>query len=1279
MSFGKFQKKEIIDLISCSWSPYWGSGDGTPGGPNLSVQFNSASLFSGSANFTFDPSGSVVNISGSLIVSSSTGAPAQFVIPESNYVYFWDKILGSTNNIRLLTKTFSQGRIEGLNYGTATNSAGGFVIGGSSSDLVLGTNTSGWNIHLRPESYTLGGGKVLLSGSLYVSRSVFFQGLTTSSTVTNVLTFNTTTGQVFYTASSALGSGGGSAISVYDGNNNSVVTSNLNTLYITGSAVSMSSGGTGIVSISLNDSNNIFGTDQYLARFSGSNAVETGSLFNYRYLKTLLAGNQISSFDTDVSGSALFGSGSKVYRNTFNSVKAANVHTFGRFNTSIGSDAGVAMNFATSNVGSYDLVQNLLSSTAPRVHFSCYDKGSKTLYAPFSGDIEYLASLNRLNYAFIANLDISGSVQDIIRVVGVYYNPGLGTLYNITNTDFVDATGGGKYNGIGLSYSQEEIIYGTAFNDISRGNIVCFFIEGGPDGFFPVNSNHAQNIGTSAHGFGTHAEGYYSQTRGEYTHAQNISTIAAGSGSSASGYKSAAAGRYNNANNIFTSAGSTYLVDKKTIKKSNRNVNNFYYDYVADTVDISAIAGHDCHMTYIDDNELGSIFNSNGFNTKDTALKCIVQIPDLDYIGIVELFAKEFTPGSTVYKVITLLDILPDTISATSPSVDIFITPINTGTFFEIKNDTFGGGPGQGAFAMGVRTISTGVGSFVGGIDSYVYGSSSFGYGRDLTINSYKSGFLFGNSSTLATDHTFAIKFNGTNNLIVTGGFVGINTATAPVQNFNGLRVVDNLSVSRDASIGEDLFVTGSTFLGNDLSDITNITGSLFVSNSFSLIGLGRVTGSFVISSSLNVLGTSRITGSNIVSGSWNLIGTGYITGSLIISTSLTTIGTNTTTGSVFITGSSTLVGNSAITGSILMTGSAAISYVNHIDFVTSSTHPHLIGRVHWDNDYGTLNIDLNSTTGNEIMTKVGQDQFYYIKNQTGVTLTKGKVIRAAGTLGASGRILGDYMIADGTIPYFYTIGIAAESIGNGQDGYVYEFGLLRGIQTDGANYGETWTDGTILYVSPTNSGGLTSVEPTAPNLKIQIAIVIDADASNGSIFIRPDLRSNINDLHDVKITAPSSSGDLLVYSSSVWINSKQLTGSYGLTGSLTFLNGGITGSLYGTSSWAHSASVAITSSFSLLSSNVLGGTQYYVPVWTNTTTLSSSAATDNGSLFLINRNTAVTGTFEINVPTATSQVQPAMGINSNGVLFIGKFSSEPAAVEGGLYYDGTNFYLGYQ
>jgi hypothetical protein len=69
----------------------------------------------------------------------------------------------------------------------------------------------------------------------------------------------------------------------------------------------------------------------------------------------------------------------------------------------------------------------------------------------------------------------------------------------------------------------------------------------------------------------------------------------------------------------------------------------------------------------------------------------------------------------------------------------------------------------------------------------------------------------------------------------------------------------------------------------------------------------------------------------------------------------------------------------------------------------------------------------------------------------------------------------------------------------------------------------------------------------------------------------------NIDDLADVVITSVGT-GDILYYNGSNWVNSKQLSGTYGITGSLQATS--FTGSLQGTASNAVSASYSVTASY---------------------------------------------------------------------------------------------------
>jgi hypothetical protein len=213
-------------------------------------------------------------------------------------------------------------------------------------------------------------------------------------------------------------------------------------------------------------------------------------------------------------------------------------------------------------------------------------------------------------------------------------------------------------------------------------------------------------------------------------------------------------------------------------------------------------------------------------------------------------------------------------------------------------------------------------------------------------------------------------------------------------------------------------------------------------------------------------------------------------------------------------------------TNSIIFNSGLKLDY---IDFSTQSVADDIPRRVYWSEDNQTVNINMNES----VTQQVGQEMYYQVKNQTGGTLLNGRVVAAAGTVGNSGRILIDYAIADGSIPNKYVMGVLTQDILDGEDGFVTEFGLVSGIDTTGSSFGETWSNGDILWLSDTTPGALTKFEPEAPNLKILLALVINADV-NGSIFVRPTLGEKLSDLHDVQyINGTPSNGDSLRWNSS--------------------------------------------------------------------------------------------------------------------------------------------------
>jgi hypothetical protein len=201
-------------------------------------------------------------------------------------------------------------------------------------------------------------------------------------------------------------------------------------------------------------------------------------------------------------------------------------------------------------------------------------------------------------------------------------------------------------------------------------------------------------------------------------------------------------------------------------------------------------------------------------------------------------------------------------------------------------------------------------------------------------------------------------------------------------------------------------------------------------------------------------------------------------------------------------------------------------------------------GTMYWDEDDNTVDIVLNG-----YIMKVGEDQFYPVKNQTGSNIAKGTSVRFAGTVGSSGRLLIAPFLADGSLPSTRFMGVTAEAIANGEDGKVLWFGRLRGINTS------AFAEGDILYASTTVAGGFQTTVPVAPNNIVEIAAVV-TDATNGTIFIRPQILQGT-----ISIGSPANGLSLAGTVLSLGLASSGVTGALSGTDWNTF-NGKIGGTI---------------------------------------------------------------------------------------------------------------------
>lgn len=185
-----------------------------------------------------------------------------------------------------------------------------------------------------------------------------------------------------------------------------------------------------------------------------------------------------------------------------------------------------------------------------------------------------------------------------------------------------------------------------------------------------------------------------------------------------------------------------------------------------------------------------------------------------------------------------------------------------------------------------------------------------------------------------------------------------------------------------------------------------------------------------------------------------------------------------------------------AATGKVQFTD--ILGPIEQISFNINHTHQEerFPGTLCWDPDDQTLNL----THPGGVTQQIGQEQYAKVRNGTANTIANGTAVQFIGAdqNGGIARLLVGPMIADGTFPSLYVLGLATQDLQAGEDGRVTVFGKVRDVDTSPFEVGD------ILYVSPNAAGELTNVKPTAPNNVIPIAAVLKKDTTSGELFVRP-------------------------------------------------------------------------------------------------------------------------------------------------------------------------------
>jgi len=274
-----------------------------------------------------------------------------------------------------------------------------------------------------------------------------------------------------------------------------------------------------------------------------------------------------------------------------------------------------------------------------------------------------------------------------------------------------------------------------------------------------------------------------------------------------------------------------------------------------------------------------------------------------------------------------------------------------------------------------------------------------------------------------------------------------------------------DITLNNDSIIEGDLIVANNVTAKNATFEYVNITEDLYVKNS--TIYLGNVS----ISSVEYPGGVKVVTfGDSFVNATGYYGDGGFLDNISFVNGTIIAIAYN---GTAFWGGNFTGENFSG----------------NFFDFNTSFTDGHMEGRLHWDDDEGTLEVGMK---GGEVKLQIGLEQLLHARNDESFDIHNCQPVYVSGATGNN-----PYIMLSGYDKSFRaaqgTVGLATENISSGRLGYVNTYGYVRDCDTS------SWPAGTALYLG--ENGTLQNTVPTAPNASVFIGIVLRQHANEGIIL----------------------------------------------------------------------------------------------------------------------------------------------------------------------------------
>lgn len=180
------------------------------------------------------------------------------------------------------------------------------------------------------------------------------------------------------------------------------------------------------------------------------------------------------------------------------------------------------------------------------------------------------------------------------------------------------------------------------------------------------------------------------------------------------------------------------------------------------------------------------------------------------------------------------------------------------------------------------------------------------------------------------------------------------------------------------------------------------------------------------------------------------------------------------------------------------------------------------------------------------------------VKNDSGGSLAKGSAVYISGANGTNILVKGALANSDATSAT--TVGLLNETLANNATGQVIIEGLISGINTSTASAGDpVWLSGSV-------AGGLIfglANKPVAPTHLVFLGTVVRAHATLGEIAVSISNGWELDELHNVLISAPVN-GQVLAYdaASGLWKNTTEVGDISAITVSAPITGGGTSGSV---------------------------------------------------------------------------------------------------------------------